>query len=100
MNIRPSTAPHDWLDSECDWSETHQKISEAELDRFIAARIPVPKCSTCADECHTPQACERPEPPRAVDTLRRQRRVTLVIAIVLGAVICYVSIAGYFRAPT
>jgi hypothetical protein len=62
-------------------------------------------CSLALDECQCMcrpavepgEACTAigAEPPRVVDTLRRQRRITLVIAIVLGAVICAVSLIGY-----
>lgn len=62
-------------------------------------------CSCCGGTCLTPQACEMPiacanEPPRVVDTLRRQRAITAVLCVVLGAVICAVSVAGYLRVPT
>lgn len=40
------------------------------------------------------------EPPRVVDTLRRQRAITAVLFITLAAVICGVSLVGYLKVPT
>ncbi len=57
-------------------------------------------CGVCSGECPSPQACERPEPPRVVDTLRRQRAIALFLAVLLGAVICGVSLVGYLRVPS
>lgn len=44
MNTLPNPLHGDWVDSIAEWSVTHQKISEAELDRFIAERhtLPIP----------------------------------------------------------
>lgn len=39
------------------------------------------------------------EPPRVVDTLRRQRAITAVLFVALGAVVCGVCVAGYLRVP-
>jgi hypothetical protein len=47
------------------------------------------------------QACTElgAEPPRVVDTLRRRRAINAWLAITLAAVVCAISLVGYFRVP-
>lgn len=119
MNIRPMGTPADWADSQLEWATTHQRISEAELDRFIAEMHPpgqvlpfggcdcslaLPECQCCCRPTPRAEACTdigaHTEPPRVVDTLRRRRSITAVLFVALGAAICAVSVVGYLRVPT
>ena len=60
MNPLPNPIAGTWMDSEIDWAETHTKVSEAEVDRFIADRLPVPPVP--AECCTELQADPDPSP--------------------------------------
>lgn len=70
MNTLPNPIHGDWADSMSEWAVTHQRVSEAELDRFIAEmHAPAPvlpfggcDCSLGLAEC---QCCCRPLPAPA-----------------------------------
>jgi len=120
VNTLPNPLHGDWVDSMGDWAVTHQQLSEGDLDRFIAEMHPpvpalpfggcdctlgLPECQCCCRPLPAPaEACTElgaeTEPPRVLDTLRRQRAITAVLFIVLGALISAASWVGYFRAPT
>lgn len=94
MNTLPNPLHGDWADSMADWAVTHQPLTEAELDRFIAEmHPPLPQPAEACTELGAEP------PPRVVDTLRRRRAITAWLAVTLAAVICGVCLAGYLRVP-
>lgn len=88
MNIRPPLAdPYEWQDSVADWAVSHQKLTEAELDRFIAERDPVPPIpAEAATELGAEQLTER---VRADDAaFKRLLRRLGLLAIVASSFGC------------
>ena len=99
MNTLPNPIHGDWADSMAEWGMTHRTLPlplltvehQHQFAQTEAAVYVPAEAAQAATELGA-------EPPRVVDTLRRQRRITLFLAVVAGAVICAVSLIGYGRA--
>lgn len=79
------------LDAAC-WRKRHITLT-AEQCRAVDDTAGL--CGSCGGECPVPAACEVAERAH-----RKQRRVTLILGVCLGAVICAVCVTFYLRVPT
>lgn len=100
MNIRPPFIDHyEWQDSVADWAVSHQKLTEAELDRFIADRDPIPPvpADAPAEACTEMGANQLAERVRSDDAaFRRLLRRLGLLAIVAGSLGCAIyQVSGH-----